>query len=518
MKTALKTLLAASISTALLTGCNATQQTQSQTINNPDIGGGQVLLYSADGQFIDAANVGNLPDMVRFVSPTKLIVANEGEPADDYSVDPEGSISFITLNSSKKVSNVTTQGFDHAVINGQVRIKPGSSAAQDLEPEYIAVSQDGKKAWVSLQENNALGLINLEKEQITEVKDLGSVRIRGQKMDLSDDGRANPTANNPEGIYALYQPDTIASYRVNGRDFVVTANEGDDREYSAWEDYTKAKKLKTLSPKLKQALANQDSESLRVFKDMGMNSNGQYDSLYMAGTRSFSIWDAQGHLIFDSGAQFEQTLARVLPQQFNSRVDDDENGFFFEGIDARSLKKGVEPEALSIAQIGDRHFAYIGLEKQGGIFVYDITNPYTPQQIQYFNDIDYSKKPEQAGDLEPEGMVNFQQDGKHFLAVANEMSATVSLYQLAGTGAMTKLSTIKLGSFDEGAAEIIDYNAANKTLYVTNGEQQRVDMINVANPYKIAKKGFIDFSAHADELQSISVNDGVVAIAVSRRD
>ncbi|WP_051227490.1 choice-of-anchor I family protein [Oceanospirillum beijerinckii] len=516
MKTAIKTLLAASISTALLTGCNATQQTQ--TVTNPDIGGGQVLLYSAEGQFIDAANVGHLPDMVRFVSPTKLLVANEGEPTDDYKTDPEGSVSFITLNESKKVAKVTTQGFALIPMNGQVRIKPGSTAAQDLEPEYIAVSKDGKKAWVSLQENNALGLIDLEKEQITEVKDLGSVRIRGQQMDISDDGKANPTASNPDNIYSLYQPDTIASYHVNGKDYVVTANEGDDREYDGWEDYTKTKKLKTLSPELKQALANQNSESLRVFKDMGMNSNGQYDSLYMAGTRSFSIWDAQGHLIFDSGAQFEQTLARLLPQQFNTRVDNDDNGFFFEGLDARSLKKGAEPEALSIAQIGDRHFAYIGLEKQGGIFVYDITNPYRPQQIQYFNDINYSQKPEQAGDLEPEGMVNFQQDGKHYLAVANEMSATVSLYQLAGTGAITKLSTVKLGSFDKGAAEIIDYNPANKTLYVTNGEQQRVDMISVANPFNIEKKGFIDFSTHADELQSVSVKDGVVAIAVSRRD
>ncbi|MBB1486064.1 choice-of-anchor I family protein [Oceanospirillum sediminis] len=522
MKKLALTALAGAVSSVLLTGCQTTQT--AQTVVNPDIGGGQVLLYSADGQFIDAANVGHLPDMVRFVSASKLVVANEGEPSDDYRLDPEGSVSFITLSDDKKVAQVSTQGFANVPVSGRVRIKPGSTLKEDLEPEYIAVNKDGSRAWVSLQENNAIGLIDLNAEKITEVKGLGEVRWRGQAVDLSDDGKAQPVQSNPENIYALYQPDTIASYRVNGKDYLVTANEGDDREYDGWEDYIKAKKLKNsqggsaLSAELQQQLSAQKSESLRVFRDMGQDNDGVYRQLYMAGTRSFSIRDMNGELIFDSGSEFEQTLASILPQQFNSRVDGDEEGFFFEGIDARSLKKGAEPEALALAEIGTRHFAYIGLEKQGGIFVYDITNPYQPRQVEYFNDINYEQKPENAGDLEPEGMVTFEQNGVPYLAVANEMSATVSLYQLGADGRLNKLSSVSLGNFDEGAAEIIDYNPENQMLYVTNGELKRVDMVSTSDPEAISISGFIDFSEHADDLQSVSVKDGVVAIAVSRRD
>lgn len=521
MKKLAVSVLAGAISTLLLTGCQ--QANMTKPTSNPDIGGGQVLLYTLRGQFIDAANVGHLPDMVKFVNPHYLVVANEGEPSEDYRTDPEGSVSFITLNDNKAVSEVFTQSFAGVPVSDQVRIKPGSSLKQDLEPEYIAVSTDQRKAWVSLQENNAIGLIDLEKKAITGIKGLGEISWRGQAVDLSDDGIAQPVSGNPAGIVALYQPDTIASYRVNGQDYLVTANEGDDREYDGWEDYTKAEKLKNsagqsaLSAVLKQQLSDQNSESIRVFKDMGQDSDGVYRKLYMAGTRSFSIRDTHGNLIFDSGADFEQTLARQLPEQFNSRADDNDSGFFFEGVDARSLKKGSEPEALALAEIKGRHFAYIGLEKQGGIFVYDISNPVQPRQIEYYNDIDYSQPPERAGDLEPEGMVTFKQGNHHYLAVANEMSATVSLYQLSDQGRLNKLSSVTLGSFDKGAAEIIDYSPDNQMLYVTNGEQKRVDMISTRQPATIRQTGFIDFSEYADDLQSVSVEDGVVAIAVGRR-
>jgi DNA-binding beta-propeller fold protein YncE len=518
-------VLATAISAILLTGCMTnTVKTESTTVVNPDIGGGKILLYSTDGKFLDAANVGNLPDMVRFIDDQQLIVANEGEPADDYSSDPEGSISIIKLAKNKTVSEVTTLGFENTHISNAVRIKPGSTAQQDLEPEYVAVNKAGTKAWVSLQENNAIAIIDLKEKAITSVEDLGAVEWRGQAVDISADGKAKPKKNNPYGIFALYQPDTIASYHVNGQDYLVTANEGDDREYDAWEDYTKAKKLKDksgnslLSPYLKSALSENDSQSLRVFSDMGKNKAGIYQQLYMAGTRSFSIRDAQGKLIFDSGSDFEETLATHHAKQFNTRVDDDKSGYFFEGIDARSLKKGAEPEALALANIGNKHFAYIGLEKQGGIFVYDITNPSNAYQVQYFNDIDYSKAPEKAGDLEPEGMVTFQQAGKHLLAVANEMSSSVSLYQLANSGHLNKLSSITLGSFDKGAAEIIAYSPEEQALYVTNGEKKRIDILDVNRSMELSIKGHIDFSQYADDLQSVSVKNGVVAIAVGRRD
>lgn len=493
--------------------------------------GGKVLFYStSDGSFIDKVTVGALPDMVKFAPNGKtVVVANEGEPSDDYTYDPEGSVSIITLGDDNTVSAVSTLGFGDVTIPSDVRIKPNTTAVKDLEPEYVAINDAGTKAWITLQENNAVAMVDLTNKEITEVKSLGSIEIKDQKMDITNDGVANPITGNPDNIFALYQPDTIVSYSVGGNDYFVTANEGDDREYDAWEDYAKANKLDNpLSTALETALDGTDMEKLRVFVDMGLNSSNVHDELYVAGTRSFSIWDANGNRVFDSGSAFEEEIATNYAAYFNTRVDDSDDlsdatvpyttigsdYYFWEGVDARSLKKGVEPEALALATIGNKTFAYIGLEKQGGFFVYDITTPAYATLVEYKNDIDYTKAPDQAGDLAPEGMVTFTQDSKNYLAIANELSSTIAIYELASDGRATKLSSLNVGSFDKGAAEILDYSIADKKLFVTNGENKTVDIIDVSIPATPSKTGTVDFSAYADSVQSVSVKNGVLAIAV----
>ena len=204
-----KSLLSLAIVTALV-GCDDDENTVE--INNPDIGGGQVLIYTTDGEFVDAANVGNLPDMVKFANNNTLVVANEGEPEDDYVADDEGSISIITLNSDNKVQDVTTLGFTNDMLDGEVRIKPDSDASKDLEPEYVAVNAAGDTAWITLQENNAVAIVDLEDKEIETVKSLGKVTVSDQKMDITDDDTAAPVLNNPDNIFALYQPDTIQAY------------------------------------------------------------------------------------------------------------------------------------------------------------------------------------------------------------------------------------------------------------------------------------------------------------------
>ena len=494
---------------------------------------GKVLLYKANGDYIDTANVGNLPDSITFSPNGKTIVsANEGEPSNDYTNDPQGSISIINLGSNYTVDKVTTLGFDTVSIPSTVRIKPGAQVANDLEPEYVVISKDGSKAWISLQENNAMAIVDLKRNRIKSVVDLGRVELLDRKIDISDDGLANPT-HALEGLFALYQPDTLATYQALGRDYVVSANEGDDREYGAWEDYEKLKKLKKQLPEKFKPLLKSKAKKLRVLKDMGLENN-QYQSLYLAGTRSFSIWDEHGNQVFDSGSEFEDYLAKNLPENFNTRVDDTDDkddikelkdegiafemfgdtAYFWEGVDARSLKKGVEPEALALANINGRTFAYIGLEKQGGFFVYDISRPSDSKMIEYVNDIDYDSLPSKAGDLAPEGMVAFTQNNKHYLAIANELSSTVSIYQLANlTGKATKLASLKVGGFDQGAAEILDY--WNNQLFVTNGETKTIDIINIEKPSKPFVSGNVDFSKHGEKLQSVSVNQaGIVAIAI----
>lgn len=509
---------------------------------NPDIGGGKVLFYTTTGDYRGAANVGNLPDMVMFSSEgTTVVSANEGEPADDYSTDPGGSISIISLNTNSPslINSVTTLDFKNVLVPDDVRIKPGSSPEQDLEPEYVAINEEGTKAWVSLQENNALAIVDLQKKQITEVVSLGIKQFDRIDIDSKDGANVAPA---PANVFGLYQPDTIVSYQVDGKEYIVSANEGDDREYGAWEDYEKAYKLiekgERFSEQLREdILSEKGKKKLRVLKDLGKDENGTYTALYLAGTRSFSIWESNGKQVYDSGSDFEEHLATTYPAHFNTRVDDTDDkediaelkkeqvpyemvgdsAYFWEGVDARSQKKGCEPEALALASIAGKVYAYIGLEKQGGFFVYDISDPRNPVMIEYFNDIDYDQLPTASGDLAPEGMVTFEQDGKHYLAVANELSSTISLYSLGLDGKAEKTASLQTGSFDQGAAEIIAYSNGEKKLFVTNGEKKTVDIVDVSTPAQPQKTGTIDFSSHADALQSVAVKNGLVAIAVDRK-
>ena len=150
---------------------------------------GKVLFYSTDGELLYGVTVGALPDMVTF-SPdgNKVIVANEGEPNDTYDNDPEGSISIIDISnglSNVTDANVTTASFTgfndrkQELINKGVRIfgetADGTAAtvAQDLEPEYIAVSADGKTAVVTLQENNAIAIVDIETAIVQDILPLG---------------------------------------------------------------------------------------------------------------------------------------------------------------------------------------------------------------------------------------------------------------------------------------------------------------------------------------------------------
>ncbi|MCH6258464.1 hypothetical protein MLD52_18025, partial [Puniceicoccaceae bacterium K14] len=59
---------------------------------------GSVALMDADGNLYATFEAGALPDSVAF-SPdgTKVVVANEGEPNDEYTIDPEGSVTVIDL-------------------------------------------------------------------------------------------------------------------------------------------------------------------------------------------------------------------------------------------------------------------------------------------------------------------------------------------------------------------------------------------------------------------------------------
>ncbi len=413
---------------------------------------GKVVFYNTTSlSKVGEASVGALPDMLTFTPDgNKVLVANEGEPNSDYSIDPEGSVSIIDI--SNGVANLTVSTASFTSFNAQgpsliasgVRIfGPGASVAQDLEPEYIAVSEDGSTAWVALQENNAMAIVNVDDAVVEAIVPLGfkDHSIFGNELDVSDrDDRIN-IRNWP--VFGMYQPDTIASYSFNGNTYIVTANEGDARDYDTWSEEIRVKNM-TLSGDIAAAgiQADEDLGRMKVTSTLGV-SNGcdpsllatdpevdcEYEALYAYGARSFSIRAADGTLVFDSGNDFERITAARNPAFFNST--NDENDF-----DSRSDDKGPEPEGLALGRINGQTFAFIGLERVGGIMVYNISNPEAPQFVQYINNRDFTGDPAlgTAGDLAPEGLVFVEArqspSGKPLLIVGNEVSGTTTVYEI----------------------------------------------------------------------------------------
>lgn len=418
---------------------------------------GYVAFYRrVDGaySYLKAVEVGALPDNVVF-SPNGqwVLTANEGEPNNAYDVDPEGSVALIAVTDGAPADSATLVRFTDfnvggsraAEVSDMIKINgPGASVAQDLEPEYIAVSADSSTAWVSLQENNALAKIDIASATVTSLLALGAkdFGLAENAIDASD--RDDMVNIRPyEGVYGLYMPDTVASYQWHGSDFVVTANEGDSRDYDGFSEEARAHDL-VLDANHPQVAAAQDNTllgRLKVTTSMGdEDGDGEYEKIYAYGGRSFSILDSDGRRVFDSGSDFERITAALLGINFNNNNDENAG-------DSRSDDKGPEPEALAVGNVGDKTYAFIGLERTGGIMVYDITNPFAVQFVDYVVNRDFSTdfsvdtdngetegNIQLAGDLGPEGMKFVPAERSPFgvpmLVVGNEVSGTTSVYRI----------------------------------------------------------------------------------------
>lgn len=427
---------------------------------------GKVVFYnSTDLNKVGEVEVGALPDMVTFTRDgQKLLVANEGEPSDDYTVDPEGSVSIIDIANGVASATVTTAGF--ADFNGQqaalmeqgLRVfGPGATLAEDMEPEYIAVSIDDTKAWVALQENNAVAELDIEAGDIMAIVPLGfkDHSLIGNELDASNRDDGINIRNWP--VKGMYQPDAITSYGFNGKTYYITANEGDSRDYDGFSEEFRVADLTldgTAFPDAAELQEDANLGRLNVTSTLGfgnscdpsdpanvtlvgekydksyVENNCVYSELYAYGARSFSIWSEDGKRVFDSGSEFERITASLIPDNFNGQ--NDENSF-----DNRSDDKGPEPEAVTVGTINGQTFAFIGLERVGGLMVYNVTNPQNPVFVQYLNNRDFSASQADvengmAGDLGPEGLAFIaggdSPNGKPMLAVGNEVSGTMTLF------------------------------------------------------------------------------------------
>ncbi len=404
---------------------------------------GSVVFFTSDGAFLNQLTVGALPDMLTF-SPNGrwLLVANEGEPNGDYTVDPEGSISIIsTLGGVNRIMNLTQanvrtadfSAFNLSNIDPEIRIfGPNATVAQDLEPEYITIPRWSRHAYVVLQENNAIAVVDIFKAKVVDLYALGTQNHNVVPLDASNRDDAINIQNWP--VEGFYQPDAITNYRAFGYTFLVTANEGDARDYDGFSEEVRVEDLTLDEVAFPNAASLQEEEKLgrlRVTSANGdIDGDGDYDELYSYGSRSFSIWTRSGKVIYDSGSDFEEIIANVLPDEFNSTNDENDS------FDNRSDDKGPEPEAVTVGRIKNRTFAFVGLERIGGIMVYDISNPFRVKFIQYLNNRDFSGDAEAgtAGDLGPEGIVFIDKrqspTRKPLLAVTNEVSGSTTLYEI----------------------------------------------------------------------------------------
>lgn len=452
------TLLGAVNSVSVSGNLLAAAVERADALGNATQGNGIVAFYRLSDselpQYLSFVDVGALPDNVVF-SPdgSMLLVANEGEPNSAYDIDPEGSIALIAITNGVPATTATLVGFNDFNVGGSrnaelsplIKINgPGASVAQDLEPEYIAVSPDSQTAYVSLQENNAIAVIDIKAAAVKNIIALGlkDFGLDANKIDASDkDDAINIQAY--AGVYGMYQPDTIASYRWNNTDFIVTANEGDSRDYAGFSEEARAADL-SLDPNHPQFAAAQDKTQLgrlKVTTSMGDDNNdGLMDKIVAYGGRSFSIWTADGQQVFDSAGDFERITAAILAMNFNNNNDENKG-------DSRSDDKGPEPEALALGQIGSRTYAFIGLERTSGFMIYDITNPFAVSFVDYVSnrnfDADYVIDTDTgevegdatlAGDLGPEGMKfiasQYSPTGLPLLLIGNEVSGTTTVYQL----------------------------------------------------------------------------------------
>jgi 2',3'-cyclic-nucleotide 2'-phosphodiesterase / 3'-nucleotidase / 5'-nucleotidase len=433
--------------------------------------------------FIRAIKVGPQPDSIVFTHDgMRLLVAGEGETTlqekngdATEAKDPEGSISVISRPpagwKSVASANAITLWFqdfnDGGARAGERppelhRIGPeGITWSQMFEPEYIAPSPDDKTAWVVLQEMNAIMILDLaDVPSIREIRYLGvkDGLLPGNEFDASDFDGLDPLGADKTTrgrvriahwpVYLLYQPDTIKAYTaINGKTYYVTANEGDPRnEDWGWQEHVAVSALK-LDPKAFPGIdvgvlkRNDMLGRLFVTKTAGdANGDGLYENLYAFGARSFSVWDEDGKLVFDSGNDFERTTAKLYGEYYN----DWSKEFLPEG---NSPWKGPEPEALSIGKISvpkrgggtgyeDRWFAFIGSEKISGWWIYDITDPTNTEFVTYFSNRDPKLPPDKdtEADLGPEGSVFVSAadspTGKPLLIAGNEVSSTTSVYEI----------------------------------------------------------------------------------------
>lgn len=424
--------------------------------------------------------VGAQPDMITFTPDgRRVLTANEGEPTEtgSYLPDPEGSVSIITLPflpegrvnlSAISQANVRFVRFNEFNFGASRRSElidsasihlpspttaatiPGASPgrlvtfAQDVEPEYITLSADSRTAYVTLQENNAWAIIDVETARVIAIREMGLKfhALRGNGIDASDRGTNINIAQYP--VLGMYQPDAIQAFTVQGQTFIASVNEGDTRGYATFNEEARVGTLRLDSARFPNRAVLQNDTllgRLNVTRARGdIDGDGDFDALYVPGARSISIWEGSGGLVWDSGDDFEQITARLLPNTFNISRDNVTRK-------NRSDDKGPEPEGITVGTVGDSTYIFAGLERTSGIMVYNATNPFRPRFSQFITTRDYSRAI--GGDVSTEALLFVPASQNRLntplVIAAHEVSGTVAVFAFDVPQAAPRLAAADIG-------------------------------------------------------------------------
>ncbi len=440
---------------------------------------GRVAFYDTGSlQLKGSVEAGALPDMVTFTPDGQwVLVANEGEPNEEYTIDPEGTVTVVDIQNGfeqPKTRTITFRDWNadgkHAKqlpelkerglrVFGQVsqsddlKKKTPATFAQDVEPEWIAVDHESRFAYVCLQEVNAVAEIDIADATVVRIiplgyKDFGEA---GNGIDASDKDNRIDIRTRP-GLFGILQPDTVRMYQQDGKRLLVTANEGDSRvrptsddavagieEGAVFEDEASLEDWPTAGTQFEKQTADAELGRLKLVQDLvddHLDEKGRPTRLFAFGSRSFSIMDlTTGDIVFDSGDDFEQITAQHYPEFFNMSNDSLKK-------EKRSRSKGPEPEGLVLGTVGQKTYAFVGLERIGGIMVYDITQPESSKHMGYFNNrrfdvpatsSDGTANPE-AGDSGIEGLIFVPAEksptSTDLVIVGNETSGTTTVWEV----------------------------------------------------------------------------------------
>ena len=465
---------------------------------------GSVVFTDVDGNNAVQVQAGALPDMLTFTPDgNSVLVANEGEPSQDYTIDPEGSVSVIDVSgglasiSQANVTNINFNAFDSQqstlVANGVRIYGPGASVSQDLEPEFITVSEDSQTAYVACQENNAYAIIDLITNTVSDIKSFGlkDHSLSENTLDVSDETDFIFDASWP--IKGMYMPDGITNYTVGGINYLVIANEGDSRDYSGFSEERKIDDADyNLDPAVFQNIDILELESnlseINVTIASGdSNGDGLFEEIHVFGGRSFSIFNADTcALVYEIGNDFAHITAADPTYGAIFNASNTNNSF-----KNRSDNKGTEPENVIVQEINGNYYAFVILERIGGVMAYDVSNPSAPVFLEYENSRDATPGAPESGDLGPEGIVYIAPEdsgtGKALIVLSNEVSATLSIFELSNITLSTQsfdMNTISFKVYPNPVESILKINEiSDYSVYNLNGQKllevQNTSEINV---------------------------------------